>query len=57
MVITSAEYTRIEKNIRIITEWRRMFPARSFNFAISLINNVERPASEMKVRRKIRVYT
>ena len=57
MVITSAEYTRIEKNILIITEWRRMFPARSFNLAISLINNVERPKSEMKVRRKIRVYT
>ena len=57
MVITSAEYTRIEKNIRVITEWRRMFPALSFNFVISLINNVERPESEIKVRRKIRVYT
>ena len=57
MAITIAEYTRIEKNIRIITECRSMFPDRSFNFEISLINNVERPESEIKVSKNIRVYT
>ena len=55
--IMSKIYTRIERNIRIMSEWIRRCPACCFAFAISLTMNADRPESGIKVSKNIRVYT